>query len=455
MRWSCLSSLVEKAKLADACDPVFRRIPCYMACFGVLLLSYPTILILDSLAGNLMRTILLDSLVFMGMGLLVYTSRRLAFIRFSRRKFVRVMLLLVTVVVSLSTITVVFLSRKWYEQVVAFFLCGILLLIMTRFGRKAYYIIFSEQTFFNGSAYFLITTLILWWIQTGNASWTLIPCYIIFMSMYQLLHNRYNMENLMLRRGYAVGALPEKIRIYNMFLLLGTGLGLTLLWAVLRKPFLLLTDWVGEQAKKIVPFLIPKPYERHSMSQSQSEFFGEADGGMEALLADPKSTSIFMNVFLCIAVVAFFILVLWVYRDSIATIFQKKRTFLKRQTKEENAEYINIEESLSKKDNLRANNVSQENYRTWKRLYRQFCKMENTTERFRLGYALIVSGIQLKGISVACSDTTYEILEKAKQKVNDEAYFSVTNCYNQVRYGEFKVTEEAFLQLSQILKQMR
>lgn len=80
--------------------------------------------------------------------------------------------------------------------------------------------------------------------------------------------------------------------------------------------------------------------------------------------------------------------------------------------------------------------------------------MEDSEEKLRCGYRLMVEWLNLKGTPVHPSDTPLEILKKSQEKIRKASAGGVTEEYNNIRYGEKNADRNRMQQLVETMKRL-
>ena len=90
----------------------------------------------------------------------------------------------------------------------------------------------------------------------------------------------------------------------------------------------------------------------------------------------------------------------------------------------------------------------------YKKLYRQYRRMENTAEKYRLGYSLLLYRLSQEGLEIKPSFSPQEVLAHVQTQDERTALWErVTSGYEQVRYREDLPEKEGFSALDSLLSE--
>ena len=119
--------------------------------------------------------------------------------------------------------------------------------------------------------------------------------------------------------------------------------------------------------------------------------------------------------------------------------------------KQKEANYVDEEETLIEE---RRDMSQKAVWKRWKESYKHFLKMEDSEEKLRRGYGLMIGWLKLKGADVNQSDTPLEVSEKVKYQYTQAASDEITDEYNKIRYGDQKADFGRIHKLAETLRQL-
>ena len=289
----------------------------------------------------------------------------------------------------------------------------------------------------------------------------------LFLAMLLVLFgsNQSGIDFMMERRHHRFDSLPQKIRSYNIRLLIAAG-GVLLFLLLLYRPIAWLLSASGQglfAALKWLLGLMPNGGSSDSVSKEPGQ--GQASQNVLGQL-EPGKTSPFWTCFGIVLAIGF-VFLLYYYRHEIylglRSAWQAIREFFRkmlwggRQKAEhyENEYYTETDEKIESETGGLQEELSAADRRKWKRACRRFSAEEDSPQAMRTGYRLILQGIALQGVPVAVSNTTLEICQNALA----EGLPPIEKCtagYNRLRYGEqeFDLSSMADIReaLSEILR---
>ena len=277
--------------------------------------------------------------------------------------------------------------------------------------------------------------------------------------------NQAGIDFMMQRRHHRFDALPQKIRSYNIRLLIVTAAALILL-LLLYRPIAWLLAAGGRGLLAVLRWLLGRlPNGGNAESASEEPEQGQASQDAMGQLA-PGETSPFWTYF-GIALAIGFVFLLYYYRHEIFSALRAvwraiRETFRRllwggrqKAERDENEYYTETDEKIESETSEVQEDLSAADRRKWRRACRRFAAAGDSPQAMRTGYRLILQGIALQGVPVAVSDTTLEICHNALA----EGLPPVGKCtdgYNRLRYGEqeFDLSSMADIReaLSEILR---
>jgi hypothetical protein len=288
--------------------------------------------------------------------------------------------------------------------------------------------------------------------------------FLIFISVYAISKSQGTLDFVMDRRGHKMSALPSNIRNYNL-LLVCILLALLVLAFIFRGPIGAFIVLLKDGLLFVVKCLIALFFWLMSLfySSSGEEASNGGTGELDLSQLDQGSGSIpDLTILILILVVAGLIVFNW---KRIVSGFRKlwkgtrnlcRKLFWGRKEmrgrKDESMDYVDEEESLTEEESARGSGAT--GWKAWRKSYRLFRKMEDSEEKLRRGYRLMVEWLNLKGAHVHLSDTPLEILEKFESMKAEPAAGDVTEEYNGIRYGEKDADLQKMSQLAETLKRL-
>ncbi len=291
----------------------------------------------------------------------------------------------------------------------------------------------------------------------------IVVVFLIFVSVYAISKSQGTLDYVMDRRGHKMSALPGNIRRYNLLLV-------CVLIAVLAVAFLfrrpigaflvVLKDGLMFAVKCILAFLIYLMTLFGGSSEGESTSSG-ASGEMDLSFLDTGRRIPDFTILILVLVIGGLLLFNW--KKIIAGIRKLWKSLGKLSRKlfwgrkeaygrqDESLDYVDEEESLTEEASVREN--GEHGWKKWRKACRAFRKMEDSEEKLRRGYRLIVEWLKLKGVDVQRSDTPLEILKKAEssdwQKAGAQG---LTNEYNGIRYGEKQADRNLLSELVETIR---
>jgi hypothetical protein len=313
----------------------------------------------------------------------------------------------------------------------------------------------------------VILTLFVWGIRKNRSDVAysldfITGLFLAFLCIYAIIKGQGRLDYLMDRRGHKLSDFPQNLRNYNLALVGILLLGLVLAF-VFRKPigaFLYpLMDGLMFAVKCIVAFIIwlRWPFEMIRRGGGGFTLKNYLDELPDFKPPGTKDNIVNLLILILVLSAAFLILFNWKHIVSgfrrfwgwIRSFLASKR--IKSELREEN-DYTDREENLTEDRAERGGGVS--GWKAWRKSYHVFYKMEDSEEKLRCGYRLMVEWLNLKGTPVHPSDTPLEILKKSQEKIRKASAGGVTEEYNNIRYGEKNADRNRMQQLVETMKRL-
>ncbi|MGI5958880.1 MAG: hypothetical protein ACOX60_05640 [Massiliimalia sp.] len=289
--------------------------------------------------------------------------------------------------------------------------------------------------------------------------------YLAMILCYVVIRNQANLDYMLERRRHKLEHLPQKVRWYNMVLVLVVFI-VVVLGFCFRGELAKGLRWLGGLVlggiRGIIQFiqwlgsLFPDS-EGESMASGEVDFSGLTEGETRSGLP--------AEFYLFLMLIAVLVVIIWKRRQIgafLRRLFLRVmelvrswmgRTGISRQRSGESEYYRDWEQELSQEEiQATAHDRDQDSWKRWKRSYRRYCRMELIPQRFRTGYHLLVRWINLQGGQVLPSDTTLEILQKEQNLTKNTNCTQITEKYNLFRYREDDLSSEDYRQMDELLE---
>lgn len=440
-----------------------------LAAAAVLCAVYPPVTMANRLLGYGVLPGVGKSLVLIGIGLLGFAARRFLE-RTSLSGSVKGVLLFLLSLLAAGSACALTWGRRWYELLIAGGLACLLCCLGGALGGRKYSQILSETAFTALSIFFLVVSFTAWCAYAETPVWIAVCFYAVLAAVYGLIRNQENIERLTVSRHFTLDFLPERIRSYNFSLLVVLLAAMILLFVVaglVAGPF----DRAMDVIRNFVNISMHgqaggtdyvDPILSGGGSQSNEAIEEGAPSALALLLAQSFQVIVYAGVIgLLIALILFnrdriFELVSRIYRKirNVLHSFAKQGTAnSNRHIEEDVPDYVDVVQSVQ------AENGSMERgmdlYREWRRAYKRYLRMEDSGERYRMGYSLAVKGLALSGVQVQPSDTTLELADKSGEVLGDNRYRRATELYNGLYYGPEEYTPGNLQALDSTLQELR
>lgn len=361
----------------------------------------------------------------------------------------------------------------WNDSILFSVLMGVLCAVAFSLGNyyapKPFQNIYHPLLFVWGIAINLICLAILWfWSFSEYCPYQVELFVLVFLIetlFYLLIQNQANIEYLMERRKHRLEYLPQKIRYYNILLLLVV-FALILLLFLAKDWIVDLLELLKQAGRQLAAAFLAFLSFLSDLFRSDSVPPATEQGELGA--APPGSNSAeeryeWLLVFVIIAAVVFLVIYRKVILNWLGKCFKSFLALLKKLFLKESAfsafqdqsdyYYDHVEDiSSTRKDASESQEASCSNLRQWKKACKKYFKMKDPVERFRYGYRLANCWLSLKGADLLPSDTTLEILQKGKSYYQNTISDEITENYNQYRYQELPLPPDSLSLMDQLLR---
>ncbi|MGN0626150.1 MAG: hypothetical protein ACI4I8_07770 [Oscillospiraceae bacterium] len=297
----------------------------------------------------------------------------------------------------------------------------------------------------------------------------LIVSFLLFILLYAIISNQSNIERLMGRRHYDLSMLPAGMRRYNLLLICGGFVLVTLgllfqkpIWHIIKFLLRVLSSflYVFVLFFRFITWLLARPTQPDKPLPQVSSLpvFGEAQ--------EAASTS-FLNVLFQWLALFLILLFLFFLRRQIWDVTKKaaaavwkliKALFSRTGNKQKSAAafseyYVDMVEDLER-DTVEASADKEEipTFRIWQRQCRDFLEAPPKNRSLRDGYLLILTWLRIHGAPLSPADTTLEILNKSLTRMPESPFSHVTERFNDTYYGELPLLDDDYESLVRTLR---
>lgn len=326
---------------------------------------------------------------------------------------------------------------------------------------KDYRNVFGKMFLALNVCFFLLFRFLEVFSEGGGNTLRSVLILTIILAIISVVNNQSNIDALMERRRYDKKSLPKRIRYFNLSLLF-IFFGLVLLLMIFRKQIGMLIVIIrnGLVAFVLGIFEFIAWLRSLFIRQSGGDFVGGYD---DDTLFIQNGNSIIDEIFTVIFYAALVFVVIKYHKQIIMAI--KKFLLAAASAISElmkktagavappnNGYYEDTEEYLDPSKSLPTDTSVNGKKRRLGKMYREYRRTKDPSEKLRLGYAVAVSAIAEKYSKIKKSDTPLEICEAFKDIFGEELV-STTESYNLVRYNE-KGFDGDFTALDGLLKKL-
>ncbi|MCI8622772.1 MAG: hypothetical protein HFG26_03825 [Provencibacterium sp.] len=363
----------------------------------------------------------------------------------------------------------------WIPRTLFALLCGAALLAGTLFCGLSYADFRAGRPLVWLLVFHALAAALLWVLEKwGLAEYRLdmlVLSLALALAFYALCRNQANIDFHMERRRHRLELLPQKIRVYNLMLMLGIFVSGFCLF-LLRRPIaegLRALGWRFLGCLAWIFFLLVKLIERLFPKEETAPSSGFNDPDILALFQDESYESI-PDFWIYLATALIIAALLWWKRREIlrlfCLVFQKLAELIRRlfsfhpsfralSGEEENPYYTDEVVSLPPEERNRRPAARRFHLREWKKSYRQYLHMpedteERRSEKFRYGYRLVLQYLAGNGRYLS-GETVHELERRVADLPFAESYPAAAKGYDSVRYGERAPSSEDFVRLQRVL----
>lgn len=320
----------------------------------------------------------------------------------------------------------------------------------------------SNSLFFAVIIINICSIFILWKANKPYSVEQFIGVFLCISALFGLTNNQSNIDFLMQRRQHKFENLPQKIRFYNIKLMLVI-FGIILFCFILRNWIVTGIYWILDALREIIRFIFYLINLIASLFQTESLDEEPVAEAAQQLLPVEKIENNSFDWLTLLFIVALIVLLFNKRKQILRFIInaaQKIIGLIKRLLNKSyeikkpitDNEYYYDNEEFIKPDDILNQKKSKGDLKQWRKSCKSFYKMNNSTEKFRIGFGLVISGLKLKGIKIDKSQTTNEILEMSRNTIQNESYSIATDGYNSIRYGSFDFEINSMENLIEALK---
>ena len=363
--------------------------------------------------------------------------------------------LLGILLVFLAALFSAFLDSNYFLTGAVVICCTFCFLTGGKYSYLDYGIVLQADVLYIGFGCQIVAIILLEIMRKDYSLSVPIVVFLLAVICYALVENQANIDHMMDRRKHDRSILPKQVRQYNVMLLgVLSGIGclalftreiLAHIFAVVGALLLKAVFYVLKLFGKLINFLMPLSEQSPIKTpEEQVQKFEETLEGTGS--AFPVGW---------ILLIIIIVLLIWKHSSILQALnrwFHRLPIF--RHMPASNEYYEDVVEWLPSEERVRIKKTHKNTFKNWKKEFLRYVKMEEGSEKFRCGYSLLLRWVSLKGTQLALSDTTLEILEKAKYCLYPLSGDEVTDSYNRLRYGEKNISSKEFQTLDQLLKQL-
>ncbi len=305
------------------------------------------------------------------------------------------------------------------------------------------------------------------WMLSLDYQVELLALYVVIaLSLYGVIRNQYQIDYMMERRRHRLKDLPQKIRSYNLKLLIVI-LVVVLIGFGLRSWIVMEINWVLLFLRDCLLALMQLIGWLFRFGEEETTIEPPADDqGVFSMPAAEEGTTFPFQIIFIIVIVALLIYYRKFIIDWVSERLQRLIEVIREQIYrvpinrkreiEQNEYYSDKIETISsivvEKRHLRNNRYT---LRHWKREYNSYQKMPQGAERFDFGYGLMIRYFILKDVSIKSFETPMEIVCKEALRSFPVNKHQLTEYYYLLHYSKQKKLDKlSFEQLDQMLTQL-
>lgn len=270
--------------------------------------------------------------------------------------------------------------------------------------------------------------------------------------IFMFLKNKVNIKALMKSRNYNEKYLSRYSKKYNnrFVAILCLFFSVALL---LRKAVAFIYHIIGQIIKAILKYLIrPTP----DMELDEPDKIEQENQLTDNII---KNDNNLLRIILTVIIVIIIIIFIKKYHDVISDIvkhiylyFRKRIRYLftKKSEHIQNIGFVDTVEDLSTEKSIKNDKpVSQK--KVWKKNLNRYNSMGKGKEKYRFGYGLILSWLDISGKNKKASETVNE----TAARINSSSFTKLTEAYNPIRYGNNDCNDQNISQLDNTLNNLR
>lgn len=314
---------------------------------------------------------------------------------------------------------------------------------------KSYSDIFTKAWF----ALFVVSALVITFLiavtkktdVSSTAAWLMCPAFGVVVLLSALLANQTNIDSRTKQRSSGKSVLPVGLRRYNMTLVI--------LICTLTLGIFLFSRQLGELIRIVISaivsgvmFLIKAAASLFRPTSRPTDPAPELPNATRPPIDETSGA----DIAIVLAIIALIILVI-VFRKQIAAEIKNLLAPLFRRRR-------STEDDVPFADEITSSDAKQLSARQKKKagreLARRYARETSPEKKFRLGYALFLSGLNRTSHKPRSSDTTDEHREKGEAAFGEDLA-ALTETYNNVRYGDNAPTAEELTAQSEFLNRIK
>ena len=279
---------------------------------------------------------------------------------------------------------------------------------------------------------------------SGTAGYALCVGFAVVTLLAAVLANQTNIDTQTKQRDAGKAALPEGLRRYNAFLVIGI-VTVTLGLFVFAKPLAALLKTVIRAIVSAFIYL----YMKFASLMSWTDETDFSTVGGEGSLIEPVSGSQIGNILFAVALIAVIVLTIRFRKQIFGVIKSFFALFFRSRDKTFDKPFSDeVTSSDAKLTSPRARRRAERD------LERRYSRETSPERKFRLGYALFLARLRRTEQPPVPSDTTDAHREKG-EKAFGEDLGGFSAAYNKVRYGDCPPTSEELAAEDDLLRRIK
>lgn len=287
---------------------------------------------------------------------------------------------------------------------------------------------------------------------------------LVWIGLFAVLRNQANIDLMMNRRKHRMEDLPKKIRYYNLLLIVGVFVMIVLLFC-LRGWIVEGLYWFLRRVRDLIALVLWGIYlffrliagdgpdvENPESPKKQPQIAtsgGESYAGIFAVI---------LLIVLMGAVIYFRKQIFGWMSERLQRLFGWMRKWFGRsrlfeEFRQGSEYYVDEIESVRGQETIEQKQAGF-TLKDWRKQYKKYSKMENSTDKLQKGYNLLANWLALKGVAICNSDTAQEILRKGEVYLKALPGAPMTEGYQLFKYRDEDVSDQTINQLDEILRKM-